>query len=278
MFVALLESEMSNHLKSSVVDEGKSALPDAEESHVRLASDCAVSEDVRNRLMNRLGGRFARMYELSRNTHRYFGLMGDNSFAPEGIPAFPDAFKTEASFSEEDFELASRYQNPSLLMRPPKVTHVDLISRIRRKHKPGARGELIISAPEFGDNDPIDSYRAYIAEGACDMDVDVACGDSLILPQTERIRIFFDTRESGERGMSAALYSLLSMQSILRQGNMIDQRFYTILDDEPTLSDKHVAIGTCMDGVPRIEWMPQKSLDNSRGRFRRVLGGRSIET
>lgn len=260
--IASMPPKSSTALKTEI--ERYIEIPSPEESHVRLSPK---AREMREQVEDLLDGRFLDMYHLSRETHERFGLVGENQ-------KFPSAIETASAFNPEDFALASRYQEPALVLCPPRKTYEDLLSNISARSNVAVRnGPRILDLDEL-DFDSGVEYRAFIAEAASEM---LPNDDLPGKPLLDRIDHKVNRRRSEEWGMSPDLHALLAMQSIVR-GQMIDRQTFTIQDGEPIVAGHYIPVGHCRKRKPTIEWF-QSNVNvalSRRGRFRRVLGGRSI--
>lgn len=256
-------------LATQIETEAQQAIPAAESSHIRLSP--RVTE-LRKQVEGLLNGRFLDMYNLSRETHEQFGLLDEK----EGVaPGFPSPVKVAGAFSPEDFALATKYQDPALILCPPGKTREDLLEAISAHSDIGVRGGPRIINPGHLDFAPDDQYRAFITEAANRI---LPCDDLPGMPLMGRLKHKANTRQPEEWGMSCDLYPPLAMQSIVR-GQMIDRHTFTILDGEPIVADRLLPVGHCRKGKPTIEWFSSNAnvTLSRRGRFRRVIGGRFIE-
>jgi len=245
--------------------ETQSDIPIPEESRVRLSPRVI---QLREQISSLLDGRFLGMYNLSRETHDRFGLVDS------GGEDFPRPDKVAAAFNPEDFAIVSKYQEPALVMCPPRKTDEDLLAAISAHSSVAVRTGPRILNPDHLDFDSDTQYRAFIAEAACKME---PSEDIPGRPLLKRIDHKADTRRFEEWGMSPDLYVLLAMQSIVK-GQMIDRHTFTIFDGEPVVAGHYVPVGHCRKGRPTLEWFQSNvsAALSRRGRFRRVLGGRYI--
>ena len=244
--------------------ETRSEIAALEESRVRLSPKL---RELREQVQDLLGGRFLDMYHLSRKTHKRFGLTPENQ-------KFPSATDVASAFNPEDFTLAEKYQEPALIICPPRKTDAYLLAAIPAHSKVAIR-----TGPKICDFDHLDfdsgaQYRAFIVEAASKIQ---PRDDLPGKPLLERIDHKANNRRCEEWGMSPDLFTLLVMQSMVK-GKMIDRQTFTILDGEPIVAGHYVPVGHCRKRRPTVEWFPANisTALSRRGRFRRVLGGRSI--
>lgn len=239
-------------------------IPNPEESHVRLSPK---ARQIRQQVDDLLEGRFPEMYELARQSHEDFGLIDKGGH-------FPTAEEVALAFDSEELKTASKYQDPALIISPPRRSQNDLMRAISDNTSLIARkGPLVCETNQLAfDSGP--EYRAYISESAARM---FPAHDMPGAPLISRIDHKVARRGAEEWGMSPDLYSLLLMQSITK-GELIDRHNFTIFDGEPVVAGHYVPVGHCRKGRPTLEWFPSNvSVALSRrGRFRRVLGGRTI--
>lgn len=238
------------------------SVPAPGESFIRWSPRVA---EQREEIADLLGGRFLDMYNVSKETHERFDLIAKNQ-------DFPSLAEAAGAFNPEDFDVASEYQEPGLILCPPNKNYEDLFDALAIHGEPVVRDGPRLQNSDHLDFDSGSHYRAFIAEAAARM---LPIDDLPEKPLMERFEYKYDTRYPEEWGMSPDMYTLLMMESMVK-GQMIDRQNFTLLDGEPIVADRFFPVGHCRKGRPTLEWFPPNISFPSRGRFRRVLGGRSI--
>ena len=170
------------------------------------------------------------------NTLKHYGFLSEKGEVKEGEVKAPTYEEAMATFKPEELEIASRFQKPTLLLIP-ETSFAAKVKAINA-HKQGMQKNdtyvnEIYSKTDSG-SDKITGWRAVIVDGAQEMESYE--GDKLDLRFDKRIQARKAARKEGEKGMDRHRYALLMMEAI-RNGNPVDKELYTLLDDDPALSD-----------------------------------------
>lgn len=172
------------------------------------------------------------------NTLKHYGFLTENGEAKEGDIQSPSFEKAMSAFKPEELEIASNFQKPTLLLIPE--TSFEAKVKAMDTHKQGMQendtyvNEIYTDSDSDSGSDKITGWRAVIVDGAQEMEAYE--GDKLDLRFDKRIEARKASRKSGEKGMDRHRYALLMMEAI-RNGNPVDKGLYTLLDDDPALSD-----------------------------------------
>lgn len=192
-------------------------------------------------------------------------LIGDGESAPDGQPDKfaqlnqtlaaqytewtegidgnkPTLEQVHGSFSPEQLEVANTYATPYLLMMP---------------------------VLDDKDPDKITGYEPVIAEGKPEMDP--YGGDDIRANLENRISARKEARRTGESGMTKTIWNRL-FQAVKKAGQMIDARFYTMLEDDYSEGDPVVPFAHSDFGQPNFD---RYRADDPHGdtRFRSTVRG-----
>jgi len=173
------------------------------------------------------------------DTLKHYGFLTENGKARKGDIKPPSFEKVMSAFRPEELEIASRFQKPTLLLIP----ETSFASKVKAldAHKQGMQQNNTYVDTIYTDSgfDKITGWRAVIVDGARVMEAYE--GDDPDLRFDERIKNRKAARRPGEKGMDRHRYALLMMEAI-RNGNPIDQKLFTLLEDDPALSDSLIPI------------------------------------
>ena len=185
-----------------------------------------------------------------------------------------------STFKLKELKIASHFQKPTLLLIPE--TSFDAKIKALDAHKQGIQENEthineVYSESDSG-SDKITGWRAVIVDGAEEMEA--YKGDNPDLRFDERIKNRKAARKSGEKGMDRHRYVLLMMEAI-KNGDPVDKKCHTLLDDDLTLFDSDSDFG-----VPNasfnlrnhnVRFYLYGSSDVYRGaRFRSSVGGDDV--
>lgn len=156
----------------------------------------------------------------------------------------PTLEATLNSFTTEQLELASTLKEPTLLLVPEtsfaaKVLAIDAYKTIKGQKDTNATG--IFTRSDSGSG-KIAGWKAMIVDGAAK--VALKDGDDVTLLLRDRIANRKSARRPGEKGMDHHTYAMLMLEA-LQKSEPTDQDCFTLLDDDPALSDS---------GVPYARW------------------------
>jgi hypothetical protein len=168
-----------------------------------------------------------------------YGFTTDLGEAKEGNADGPSYDEVISSFSYEELEIASHFQQPTLLLIPEnsfaaKIKALDTHKKGPQKNDTSVH---LIFKDSDSSSDKITGWRAVIVDGANEMKAYE--GDDLGAGFGARIRKRRKVRKPREKGMDRHIGALLMMKS-LRGGDPIKKRLHILLDDDPALSDSHV--------------------------------------
>lgn len=205
--------------------------------------------------------------ELER--HQFFELLRTGEKAPD----FGQVLRT---FTPEMLAAAQSFQNPELrlitkghsfndlvtamdghkIMRDQKDVYVDGIYKEHASRKPEQWGAHIIEAPTNVDVQDFD-------------DTDLALG--------ERIKRFTEYKESRKSakvgGMDRLKYAHLMMQA-LKKGEPIDDELWTMLDEDPALSNSDVPLAFWYPNFRVVYFVwGHSGVRDGGSRLRRSVGG-----
>jgi hypothetical protein len=278
-------SDKSQELAISLLEEAreKGTLdPSVEARLSRL-----MSADVRPQVAQTLetAHKSARMAELVRkleleaqygarlDTLKHYGFLNESGEAKKGDIQKPSFEKAMSTFKPEELEVASHFQEPTLLLVPE--TSFDAKVKALDAHKQGVQEidtyvDEIYSKTDSG-SDKITGWRAVIVDGAQEMKTYE--GDDLDLRFDKRIAARKATRKKGERGMDRHRYVLLMMEAV-KNGDPVDKEFYTLLDDDSALSDSYVPSASFRPGDRGVVFSGFRPvIVYGRARFRASVGG-----
>ena len=173
------------------------------------------------------------------NTLKHYGFLDESGEAKEGDIKAPTYEEAMATFKPEELEIAGNFQKLTLFLIPE--TSFEAKVKAMDAHKQGMQENDTYVNKIYTDSDSgsekITGWRAVIVDGAQEMEAYE--GDKLDLRFDKRIEARKATRKEGEKGMDRHRYALLMMEAI-RNGNPVDKNLYTLLDDDPALSDSGV--------------------------------------
>ncbi len=188
---------------------------------------------------------FLYQYKECLNTLKCYGFLAENGEVKEGDIQSPSFEKAMGTFKAEELKIASSFQKPVLLIIPE--TSFDAKVKALDAHRQGLQKSPTYVSKEFIDSDSgserITGWRAIIVDGI--QRAEVYEGDQRDLRINDRIKARKDARRKGEKGMDRHRYALLMMVTI-RNGNPVDDTdtgSYTLLDDDPALSDTSIPYG-----------------------------------
>jgi len=173
-------------------------------------------------------------------TLKHYGFLTENGEAKEGDINPPSFEKVMVAFIPEEFEIASHFQKPVLLLIPETSFTAKVKAMDAHKQKGQKYDTLVEDIYKKTDSgsDKITGWRVVIADGAQEMRAHKDTRPDLHFGA--RIMIRKGVRKIPyEKGMDRHKYILLMMDAI-RSGKPIDKKSRTILDDDPVLSDSQV--------------------------------------
>jgi len=201
-------------------------------------------------------------------TQRVFQLLK----AGEKAPDFGQVLK---AFTPEMLAAAQSFQNPTLVLNAKDRSFDDLVSAMDgHKTMPDQNDAYVDGLFRQHAGRKPETWGAHITEGSMEMEIHDFDDADLILG--ERLEKFVAHKKAnGVNGMDRWKYIALMMKS-LKNGQPIDEEFWTMLDEDPALSESR---------VPYAGWYPDP--DDRRvdfgwdhpgdpggvNRFRRSVGG-----
>jgi hypothetical protein len=286
-------------LTSRLRAEAKSALEKGAVAPPPVDPDKPGSDGGRGELVYGLGLRG--QYEA--RADNIVELIARGVFA-EGAP-MPTCEAVLKTFSTEQLEIASKYQEPKLLIVPEtsfaaKVAALDAAMAIAKERSAlsirhegpvskadrervaeiGKWQNAYVNHETFLETDPgserITGWRAVIVDGANEIDP-AKMGDDVKLALGGRRDRRKEARRPGEGGMDRHLYAMLMLDAVMK-GEPVDKVAndwrYTLLEDDSANSESRVPYAGLYPDVRRVRfgWSPPGDVDGY-GRFRRSVGG-----
>lgn len=218
-------------------------------------------------------------YAEAMETHKFFRLLKTRENAPD----FGQVLK---AFTPEMLVAAQDFQEPTLELTTKGRSFNELVAAID-SHREKLNGRIIpyVDNPRRLNPTYVDDlfkrrttqkpehWGAYIVEGRKEMDLHDF--DDIKLTLKERLKRFADYKKAtGVQGMDRLKYAHVMMQK-LKYGEPIDAKSWTVLDEDPALSDSRVPRAQWVPGGSahvRFRWFrPERQRDN--GRFRCSVGG-----
>ena len=199
-------------------------------------------------------------------TQRTFQLLRAGQKAPD----FGQVLKI---FTPEMLARASELQNPQLTLITPDRSFNDLVSAMDgHKTMPGQNNTYVGSIFRQYADQKSENWGAYIIESPEDVKVQDFDNTDLILKN--RLTGFADHKKAtGVNGMDRWKFAHAMMQA-LKEGRPIDVEFWTMLDEDPAMSDSRVPDAYWDPGYRQVyfDWSPP-GLPFDYSRFRRSVGG-----
>ena len=215
-------------------------------------------------------------YVKRMSTLRHFGLIGEGEELVQSAVPPPSCDAVIESFSPQELQIAAQYRVPMLILVPEcslnlKVKALDSIKQKMLSH--GSYINEIYTETETSD-DSIKGWRAYIVEAAHELKPYE--GDDPNAPFGDRVSRHKAGRRSIEKGMDRHRYCLLMMETVKRD-DPIDQKLFTLLDDDPALSDQKIPAADYdpMNHWIRFNWRYPDDV-NVCARFRSSVGGEQL--
>jgi len=212
-------------------------------------------------------------YDERLETLKHYGFLSESGKAKKGDVPPPSIEKAMGTFKPEELEIASHFQKPMLLLVP----ETSFAAKIKAldAHKQGMQGNDTYVYKIYTDSDSgsdkITGWRVVIVDGAQEMEIYE--GDDLGARVGRRIENRKKARKPGEKGMDRHRYVLLMMEGI-KIGNPIDLTAYTLLDDDPALSDSSVPNAGFLPGRRKVSFGEGNPEHVSVcARFRSSVGG-----
>ncbi len=212
---------------------------------------------------------FYKQYNEHLKTLMEFGLYGGRE--GEALPPlFTEIIET---FTLEQLELATTFQEPTLLLVPEnsfesKVKAMDNHKIIEWQHN-----VFLDDVFSKGDSssEKITGWKAIIVEGAEEMGPKEGDDEKTELP--DRVKNRKAMRRPGEKGMDRHAYSMLMMESIENR-KPIDMKTVTPLDDDFASTDSKTLQAHWYDGAGRVHFVKDSlAIINGPVRFRSSVGG-----
>ncbi|MBU1018288.1 hypothetical protein KKA33_04655 [Patescibacteria group bacterium] len=229
-------------------------------------------------------------YSERLNTLKHYGFLNKLGEVKEGDVAQPSFEKAMSVFKLEELEIASNFQNPIFLLIPETSFAVKVAALNAHKQdvlESDTYVNEIYSKTDSG-SEKITGWRTVIVDGY----VDKLCttvsppgwtigwrahrlnkGDDFNSKLVNRIKKRRKARKPCEKGMDRHRYALLMMEAV-RNGNPVDKKFSTILDDDSVLLNSDVLIANFWYLSSRIDFGAYHPHDhNNLARFRSSVGG-----
>jgi len=219
-------------------------------------------------------------YGKKLETLAYFGFLGKNGETKKGDATHPSLEKALTSFTLTELEVAATFQEPTLLLVPETSfkAKVKAIDAHKNKGQADSHVDDIFTKSDSG-SDKVTGWRVVIVDGAKEMELKE--GDDKEKQFDQRIKARKAARKPSEKGMERHTYALLMMEG-LRRGEPIDRygsgkNTYTLLDDDPALSDSDVPDADWDANDRRVDFGTiRPGCIRNDARLRSSVGGRSI--
>jgi hypothetical protein len=169
-------------------------------------------------------------------TLSFFGFLDVKGATKKGDVPAPTLDQAMAVFTPDMLALVRTFQAPTLLLVPDTSFDAKVKAIDARKNKGQAYTyQAGLYKKSDSGSEKITGWRAVIVDGAKGIDPK-KMSDDVELALAERVENRKAARKPGEKGMGRHAYALLMMES-LRKGEPIDKNTWTLLDDDPALSD-----------------------------------------
>ena len=233
----------------------------------------AASEARKAELVEKMG--LEKQYPERINTLKIYsflpGLMEGASKSGAPVPTYEEVIKT---FTTEMLEIADTFQEPTLLLMPETSLAEKVFCIDNQKTIDDQRDTYVSEIfPKTDEGGAVTAgWRAVIVDGAKEMEMKL--WDSGTLELENRLDNRRVTRKPGEKGMDRNAYAMLMMESIKNGGRPIDKDSFTLLDDDPALSDTRMPDGRwnhVMQGV--VFSSSPLDTEEPNARFRSSVGG-----
>lgn len=185
------------------------------------------------------------------NTLRHYGMIGEEGeFNVDKLPT-PSYEQVLNSFTQNELEVASAFSRPMLLIIPESSLEFKVKVISASKEEVLKHETYINEHYKTTDTGPdkITGWRAVIVEGT--PEITPFKDDDVNTKFDERIKQRKTNRSSIEKGMDRHKYCILMMEAV-RDGEPIDKKLFTILDDDPALSNENVPAA---DFDPNNNWI-----------------------
>lgn len=249
--------------KEKKVEVPEEAIPEKTEKE-KEATDLSNKLNLKAQYVNRL------------NTLRHFALVGEGAeFSNPSVPS-PTFEAVKNSFSAEELEFASTFRKPMLLLIP-EASLAYLVKAMGSVKQKVIKAETYINESYTEAEtlkDEIVGWRACIVEGLDEM-VQLE-GDNLNATFAERNTARKAAKKPMEKGIDSKKYCMLIMESV-KADHPIDQKMFTLLDDDPSLSETKIPAAD-YDPVNkwiRFNWRHPDDV-NVCARFRPSVGGSDL--
>ena len=186
------------------------------------------------------------------------------------VPDFGRILKT---FTTEMLVAIQNVQSPKLRLITPDRSFNDLVSAMDgHKTMPGQNDTYVDSIFSRHANQKPENWGAHIIESP--EDVEVQGFDNFDLTRRERLKIFANHKKvTGVNGMDRWKFAHAMMQA-LKEGRPIDVKFWTMLDEDPAMSDSQLPCAYWLPDYRQVDFDWAHPGDPfGRGRFRRSVGG-----
>ena len=230
----------------------------------------AGSAPEASELIEKLG--LLKQYRERLKTLGLYGFIGKQGETKKGDVPRPTFEKAMAVFTPEMLELATTFQEPTLLLVPETSFAAKVAAIDAHKTMEDQVGTIVVDLyTEFDSgSEKIKGWKVVIVEGAKEMKLKE--GDDVKLELKERIENRKSARKPRERGIGRHAYALLMMES-LRKGEPIDKGAFTLLVDDPDLTAYDAPYARWDDGNGQVVFYSDDSeAENDRARFRSSVG------
>lgn len=200
------------------------------------------------------------------DTQRTFQLLRTGQEAP-------DFGRILKAFTPEMLTAIQNAQNPQLILKTQGRSFNDLVSAMNgHKTMPGQDNAYVNDLFHRHAGQKSENWGAYIIESPTD--VEVQDFDNTDLVKKERLAVFASHKKTtGVNGMDRWKFTHAMMQA-LKEGNSLDVKFWTMLDEDPALSASQLPYACWLPVNRRVYFFWGHPGDPSGIiRFRRSVGG-----
>lgn len=204
-------------------------------------------------------------YAEALETQKVFQLLRTGEKAPD----FDQVLK---AFTPEMLAVAQTFQNPTMELISKDRSFEELITAMNDHKTMQDQRNVFLDDAFIHDQQKPEKWGACIIEGAPEMNVHGF--DHIELTLRERLHIFSGHKKiTGVGGTDRLRYAFLAMRWLMA-GKAIDAEFWTLLDEDPALSQSHVPFALWHRGTPKFGFdRDPSSAVHGRARLRRSVCG-----
>ena len=211
-------------------------------------------------------------YAQRLETLEYYGFLQEGGESKEGDVSPPSSARLMASFTPEELEIASRFQEPVILLVPENSFGAK-VNAMNAHKQPFQEADAYVNENFcFTDSgsEKIEGWRAFIVEG-----VTIHKNDPVHNPKEGNVN-------GPRKGMDRHRYTLLLMD-YLKNGKVLDAGTLTILDDDSVfghagIEDLYSRFYIDTYSSPPRSLIPPRAPLNEYNRFRSSVGGNVLFT